>query len=55
MTKENNNENEMHKATENWLLALGWLGMDCRKCDLRREGCYKDCKFVKAYKERIKK
>ena len=51
--KSNNFEDMSNKATEDWLLKRGFF-VDCRKCDTRKEGCHKDCKFIKAYKERNK-
>ena len=43
-----------NKDIENWLLARGFF-VDCRTCEDRKEGCSKDCEFIKAYKARSKK
>lgn len=39
------------KALEKWALARG-IGYprSCPKCPERKEGCYKNCRFLKAYK-----
>ncbi len=36
------------KDTEKWLLARGCF-VDCRKCEDRKKGCHKDCKFYQSY------
>jgi hypothetical protein len=43
-------ENDVKK----WLAGVGFL-RDCRTCEDRKEGCSKDCEFIKAYKARCKK
>lgn len=43
--------NRDKKAMEEYLLARGIGFPSCPKCPERKEGCYKDCKFVKAYKK----
>lgn len=39
------------KALEKWALARG-IGYprSCQECPERKEGCYKNCRFLKAYK-----
>lgn len=39
------------KALEQWALAreIGYP-KSCSKCPERKEGCYKNCRFLKAYK-----
>lgn len=40
-----------NKALKNWVLARG-IGYprSCQECPERKEGCYKNCRFIKAYK-----
>ena len=54
MSRDKQKESEQYTATERWLLARGYF-MDCKTCDTRKEGCHKDCKFLKAYKERSRR
>lgn len=43
------NKNDIEK----WLLSRG-VFVDCTKCPKMTVGCYKKCKFYKAYKRRAK-
>jgi hypothetical protein len=36
---------------EEYLLARGIGFPQCPKCPERKEGCHKNCKFIKAYKK----
>lgn len=36
---------------EEYLLARGIGFPQCPECPLRKEGCHKNCKFIKAYKK----
>jgi hypothetical protein len=40
------------KALEQWALARG-IGYprSCQECPERKEGCYKNCRFLKAYEK----
>jgi hypothetical protein len=39
------------QTMEEYLLARGIRFPQCPKCPERKEGCHKNCKFIKAYKK----
>jgi hypothetical protein len=41
-----------NKDIEKWLLARGFFFENCQKCVNRKEGCHKNCKFIKAYERK---
>jgi hypothetical protein len=40
------------KAMEKYLLTRGIGFPNCPKCSKRKEGCHKNCKFIKAYERK---
>lgn len=40
------------QAMEEYLLARGIAFPNCLECPERKEGCHKNCKFIKAYERK---